>query len=137
MEVIGINQNWALFAPSPAKGSGWYMFDGTQENGTHVDVFHPDLPLTTAKPSDISASFPNDRWRKYLLNISSTSSAAKNGPYLGAYFCNSWNVSHEGDEKLSSLRVTFFDELTELQYLRKTVVPITLTDIDCKSLSSK
>lgn len=87
------DQYWTMFAPEPMRTDGWYVVPARLENGSRADALHGG-PVRWAKPDDVTASYPNARWRKYLVNLWRPGFA----PYrdhLADYLCRRWNATHE------------------------------------------
>ncbi len=66
--VLGIDQNWRLFAPRVVSQDGWILAPATLEDGSEVDLWTAQ-PLTWEKPPSLAQSYPNARWRKYIRNM--------------------------------------------------------------------
>ena len=91
--TLAIDQAWDMFAPYPLKYDGWYVIDGHLVNGTEVNVFEPGKPVTFDKPKDIADLYKNERWRKYLMNLS-LADFSDYRLYYGKYLCRSYNLHH-------------------------------------------
>ena len=106
MEAIGrllrLDQRWHMFS-SPPRWSQWFVIAGTKENGDQVDAFNGG-PVSYEKPELISATFPNQRWRKYFNNISRRDARAHH-PHLAAYVCRRWNDDHDGADRIVSVKL--------------------------------
>jgi hypothetical protein len=80
---LGLDQSWGMFAPSPSSEDGWFVMPGNLRDGQRVDL----MPVTRddyrphgvswEKPQDITSTFENEHWRKYLENIYSAQHADK------------------------------------------------------------
>ncbi|MFB6168658.1 MAG: HTTM domain-containing protein [Haloferacaceae archaeon] len=89
------DQYWTMFAPEPMRTDGWYVVPARLENDSRVDALHR-RPVRWTTPDDVAASYPNARWRKYLVNLWRPGFA----PYrdhLADYLCRRWNATHETD----------------------------------------
>lgn len=87
------DQYWTMFAPEPMRTDGWYVVPGRLENGERVDALHR-RPVRWTKPDDVTASYPNARWRKYLVNLW-RSGYVSYRPHLADHLCRRWNATHE------------------------------------------
>ncbi len=67
--LLGLSQHWKLFAPHPSLNDGWLVIPATLVDGSKVDLFRGGLPVDWNKPETVSALYPNQRWRKYLMNL--------------------------------------------------------------------
>ena len=50
--------------------------------------------MTWEKPDDVAATYPNARWRKYLVNLWRGGFGAYRPP-LADHLCRRWNATHE------------------------------------------
>lgn len=89
--VLAIDQRWDMFAPNPLTYDGWYVIEGHLRDGTHVNVLHPESPVSYEKPASIADQYKDERWRKYLMNLSLGQYEAYR-LYYGRYLCRSWNT---------------------------------------------
>jgi hypothetical protein len=132
--VLRLDQKWDMFAPFPLKDDGWWRMPGTTMGGRHVDVWSggepewvpvdtsdghtpalhpadPGLELSRAKPADVRATFPDQRWRKYMRNLWQKENKSMR-LYLGKHLCRAWNETHSGKDRLRELRMVYMKELT-------------------------
>jgi predicted DCC family thiol-disulfide oxidoreductase YuxK len=89
--ALGLDQRWDMFSPFPLTYDGWYVIEGRLRDGSSVNVLDPDKPVSFAQPSSIADQYKNERWRKYLMNLS-LPDASGYRLYYGRYFCRSWNT---------------------------------------------
>jgi hypothetical protein len=61
-------QHWHFFAPDPPKTDGWYVFEVTMQDGRTIDAWQ-NGPLVDGKPADVAGRFYNQRWRRWLQNL--------------------------------------------------------------------
>jgi hypothetical protein len=87
------DQYWTMFAPEPMRTDGWYVVPAALANGSRVDALHR-RPVAWDKPDSVAASYPNARWRKYLVNLWRRGFAGHR-PHLAAHLCRRWNATHE------------------------------------------
>ena len=103
---------------------------GQLQNGKLVDLLPgsatPMQEPSNEKPTLVSAQYPTDRWRKYLMNMSDyenkdlvrphtlwspppPSLTFIQRPYFAQYLCRKWNSGHHhSDEKLRALEIVLF-----------------------------
>ncbi|HWY70645.1 MAG TPA: HTTM domain-containing protein [Terriglobales bacterium] len=91
--TLDLDQRWDMFSPNPLTYDGWYVIEGQLKDGRHINVTHPDRPVSYEKPASIADQYPNERWRKYLMNLS-LSENTDYRLYYGRYLCRSWNIGH-------------------------------------------
>jgi predicted DCC family thiol-disulfide oxidoreductase YuxK len=105
-QILGLDQEWKMFAPFPAKDNGWYVIPGKLRNGRIVDLFRDGEPVTWAKPRLVSATFKSFRWQKYMHNIRSQP-YAQYRKYYADYLCRNWNRRHAAGSKLEELELVY------------------------------
>ena len=88
--TLGVDQRWDMFAPNPLTYDGWWVIEGVLKDGRHVNVLHPDRPISYAKPASIADQLKDERWRKYLMNLS-LHEYEPYRLYYARYLCRSWN----------------------------------------------
>jgi hypothetical protein len=91
--VLGLDQNWSMFAPLPRTEDGWLVMEGTLHDGSVVNLWRFDEPLPWAKPPLVSATYRTQRWRKYLDNLT-TEDHAVHRMYFCAWLARRWNEQH-------------------------------------------
>ena len=89
--TLDLDQRWDMFAPNPLTYDGWYVIEGHLRSGRTVNVMHPERPVTFEQPESIADQYKNERWRKYLMNLSLNENADYR-LYYGRYLCRSWNL---------------------------------------------
>ena len=123
--ILRLDQKWSMFAPFPNRDDGWYIIPGHLKDGTEIDIFKDGKPVTWEKPSLVSATYPNERWRKYMMNLWSQKNA-KHRLYYGQYLCRKWNSQHQGSKQLENFNIYFMLEKTMPNYqpekLQKTLI---------------
>ena len=88
--TLDLDQRWDMFAPNPLTYDGWYVVEGRLRDGRHINVIQPELPISYEKPASIADQYKNERWRKYLMNLSLRENTEYR-LYYGRYLCRSWN----------------------------------------------
>jgi hypothetical protein len=101
-----LDQRWNMFAPKPNYVRGWYVAPATLADGSQVDLMKEGQPFSWKRPTVMAESFPDFRWRKYLLNLW----RPRFEPYrrgLSAYLRERWDGAHSESLKIASLKVYF------------------------------
>jgi len=88
--TLAIDQRWDMFAPNPLTYDGWYVIAGKLRDGSSANVLHQEQPVSYDKPASIADQYKNERWRKYMMNLSQ-GLYADYRLYYGRYLCRSWN----------------------------------------------
>ncbi len=104
------DQYWNMFAPEPLSVDGWYVVPAELENGSRVDALHRK-PVSFDRPPDLSDTYPNARWRKYLVNLWRPWNE-DHRPYLAEHLCRRWNRAHETD--IERLTIYYMEQPTVL-----------------------
>lgn len=103
--VLHLEQMWNMFY-IPTRSDGWFVVPAELLNGQVVDLYRNGAPLSWERPALVSSLFPDQRWRKYMLNL--VLPAYKDYiPYYARYMCRSWNRRHERNEEVKALQVVF------------------------------
>ena len=89
--TLDLDQRWDMFSPNPLTYDGWYAIEGHLRNGRSANVLHPRQPFSYEQPASIADEYKNERWRKYLMNLSLPENTEYR-LYYGRYLCRSWNV---------------------------------------------
>jgi hypothetical protein len=107
--ILRVDQAWDMFSPWPQKDDGWYVIEGKLRDGRPLDVWNQKIgPAKWEKPANVAAMYPNERWRKYFMNLY----IADNTPYrlyYGRYLCRHWNDQPDRlqDEQLMTFEIYF------------------------------
>ncbi len=111
--ILGLDQNWLMFAPLPRTEDGWLVMEGTLQDGSVVNLWDFDDPLPWDKPALVSATFRSQRWRKYLDNLTTEGYGA-----YRMYFCDwlarRWNAERAGDDPGRRVHKVEFSHRIEL-----------------------
>ena len=113
--TFGLGQTWDMFAPYPLKDSGWYVVQGSLRDGSRVDLVRDGAPVNWDKPALVSATFKNDRWRKYLINLWAKANVAHR-PLYARHLLGEWNSWNSGGRELECVEVYFMLERTRPDY---------------------
>ncbi len=129
-EFLRIDQFWNMFAPFPLKDDGWYVIPGKLKNGEQVDLFRHGAPVSWEKPADVAALYPNERWRKYMMNLWAQTHTQYR-LYFGQYLCRTWNRSHFGQKQLDTFQIVYMQEFTQPPGESPNVVKSPIWDHQC------
>lgn len=103
-QTLNLNQKWGMFAPYPSLDDGWYVMVGTLKDGSQVDVFNPNQSVSWDKPELVSATYKNQRWRKFLGERLLEHQDAL-APIFASYLWRTWNRQHLPEQHLTDLQV--------------------------------
>ena len=107
-----------MFAPGVGKDDGWYVIPGRLKDGSEVDLYftRAGAPVSYRKPPLVSALYPNQRWRKFLMNLQGL-------PHLryawAQYICRDWNIAQNNlgtSKELVSFQIIYMRKLTLANY---------------------
>lgn len=129
---LRLDQKWNMFAPFPQKEDGWYVVPGTLRSGEKVSLFQKPHrePPDWDKPGDVSATYPNQRWRKYMMNIWEEQHSDQR-LYYGRYLCREWNARHSGPQTLETFDIYFMKELSKPDHRVPEPTKVHLWTHDC------
>lgn len=108
--ILHINQKWNMFS-RPLRDDGWYVVQGQTLSGKNVDLFQSKNQLDWTKPSLVSHTYKNDRWRKFMMNIWWNNNK-RYRQHFARYLTNDWNEKHAGFDKVQHVNVFFVLERT-------------------------
>lgn len=111
-QIFRLDQYWNMFSPYPLKNDGWYVISGKLKNNKVVDVLKGTEGVNWQKPGSGTEFYPNQRWRKYMMNLSQKK-YKKHLLYFGKYLCRDWNSRHLREEQLNTFKIYFFLERTQ------------------------
>jgi hypothetical protein len=123
-------QNWDLFSPHPGIDDGWFVLEGHCLNGEEIDLLRGGEDVDYGKPSSVAASFPNQRWRLWLLNLLRRNDPLVNGAFA-TYLAKSWNENHRGGERVKRVRIIFVSEPTPMPGQTGFTKPVVFFDFTC------
>lgn len=112
-EAAQLNQYWCMFSPRPYDFGGWLALNGTLADGTRVNLLHHDLYPYDWKPDLVSATYPNQRWRKYLLNLIERDEPLHR-ECLCDYLRRQWDRCHDSSQRVVAVEFVNVAEITEL-----------------------
>lgn len=115
--TLDLDQKWDMFAPNPLTYDGYYVVTGHLRDGREINVIHPDRPVTYAQPASIADQYPNERWRKYLMNLSLNENTEYR-LYYGRYLCRSWNFGRPNYDSALLIRfdIYFMAHVNSIQH---------------------
>jgi hypothetical protein len=128
--TLRTDQRWDMFAPYPMTDDGWFVIPGKLKSGAELDLFRQGAPVRWEKPALASREYPNDHWRKYLINLWGRDNADYR-LYYGQYLCRDWNSRHTGDQQLDTFKMYYMLEETQPNYQPSAVEPVLLWEHFC------
>lgn len=117
-EIVRMDQSWDLFAPDPMKSQDWMVVLGVLKDGEEVDLKTQMTPVSWARPSLISATYYNERWRKYLMNISDGPNQNQCFTYA-SYLGNRWNATHSAEQRVKKVSIYLMRSMITLPNTRR------------------
>ncbi len=92
--TLRVDQFWSMFAPAVFKDDGWFIVEGTKEDGEKIDLLRQGKPISFDRPAYIAGTYKNDRWRKYAENILFVFNSHYRSYYCH-YLMRKWNENHD------------------------------------------
>ena len=107
-----------MFAPGVGKLDGWYVVPGRLKDGSEVDLYLTRIGenVTFRKPPLVSSIYPDQRWRKFLMNLLAS---PRFRPSWADYICRDWNISRKQkgtSKELLSFHIIFMRKFTLRNY---------------------
>ena len=102
--VTGLEQYWNMFAPGPYRYGSWLRVEGILASGELVNLYDPQSPLPDSKPSNVSAGYPTQYWRRCFV----IGYEVREKPHLEGllrYLTKQWNRQHKESEKVVHARL--------------------------------
>lgn len=114
--LLRLDQQWNMFGPFPLRKDGWFVGRAKLMDGQEFDilrwVFENKIEeVSLEKPPHVSERFPNQRWRKYMMNINERRGRLYSEG-LARYLCRAWNSENEGEKRLAEVELIFMSEKT-------------------------
>jgi hypothetical protein len=110
-----VDQQWNMFAPYPLKDDGWYVIPGKLRDGTEVDLYNGREPVSWQKPLLLSATYKDDRWRSYMMNLFLLEDSEVYLSSFAKYLCQAWNRSHSYEKQVLSLDIVVMTRINEVK----------------------
>lgn len=114
-QALFLQQAWKMFA-RPASRTGWVAVRGRTFAGNEVDLLAlggpspRDLPVSSLVPAGGTAPerrYRNMRWMVMIKRIAYGHHAAASE--FSRYHCREWNRDREGDARLATLEILFYN----------------------------
>ena len=86
-----LNQKWGFFAPSVLREDGWYVIVGTFADGSQRELLQNTEIISFEKPQLVSATYPDYRWRRYLMNLYLQDYTSQR-PHFARYLCHHYSA---------------------------------------------
>lgn len=119
VDVLRLDQSWAMFAPRPWRETNWLVATGRLSDGRVVDAYHPSLsPPTRSEPERLSNTFPSPRWLYYVTNLA-LPETSRERPWFARYLCRRFDAAHLTPLPLQDVELVVFRQWALLGY-RKT-----------------
>ncbi len=128
--MLRLEQYWGMFAPSPNRDDGWYVFEGRLRNGSRVEAFRGNREPDEQKPASAGEFYPNERWRRYMINIGTRDLRDFRNPLAG-YLCANWNQKHSRSDHLEGGSIVFVRERTPPPGQSVQLERLDLNDFEC------
>jgi len=131
-DIFKVDQNWAMFAPAPYKGDGWYVMPAVLRNGEKVDLFKDGGPVSYERPERVATTYPNTRWSKYLRTVRKPKYRNALKHYV-RWKWREWDRDQPQERKLREFKVIFMLEANLPDWQTAPVKPLTLWTQDCRT----
>ena len=122
-ELFRVEQYWSMFAPYPMHDDGWIVVRGALADGSDVDLY-TGKPLCWDKPADVAHTYPNQRWRKYCMNLREEKYRNYRGAFVRYLIRQHEQTAALGDtapEPLLGVELIYMQENTLVEHLAEAV----------------
>ena len=116
-ESLRLDQVWSMFAPFPLKEDGWFLMPATLADGHKVNLIDDGKPVVWTEPVNLSRTFRDAQWQKYMLNLWSAENDPHRGHYVN-YMVRQWNQNHPPQQQVKSLQLIYMQQ-NNLEGFRK------------------
>ena len=116
-EALRLDQVWSMFAPFPLKEDGWFVMPARLNDGQKVNLIADGAPMDWNKPLNLSGTFRDAQWQKYLLNLWTVENAPHRGYYVG-YMVRHWNENHAPAQQVKNADLIYMQQ-NNLEGFRK------------------
>ena len=130
VSMLRLDQKWNMFAPRPLDEDGWYVIETELVDGTKVDLYREGAPVSFEKPIRIAPTYPNARWRKFMMNIWSRDNSDWR-LYYGRYLTRKWNSVHSGGKLARKFTIYFMMHRTLLNGQRSDLQKVPIWNHHC------
>lgn len=101
-----IKLRWHMFVRAREE-TGWFVIAGRLADGREVDLLRGGASLSWDRPLVPSEAFPNQRWRKFIVNHSRKADERPELERMVRFLCRSWNQARPGGERLLTAQVVY------------------------------
>lgn len=112
--LFRLDQQWDMFAPYPLREDGWYVIPGKLRDGTEVDLYTEGQPVSWKKPPLLSATYKNDRWRSYMMNLFLEEEGKIHLFFYARYLTKRWNESHPFEKQVLTFNIFYMMKVNSL-----------------------
>lgn len=117
---LRLYQNWNMFSPTPLREDGWYVAVGKTTDGKEVNVLNEQHPVSFDRPNSLAAQYPNNHWRKYMMNMYLDEYAFLRQGYVN-WLCRNWNGRHPENKMIHTINLYFMSEWTNPYPIKPTI----------------
>jgi hypothetical protein len=114
--ALRLDQNWALFAPTPVTDDGWMLLEAELYDGRRIDLLREGQTLDFAKPYRISAEYPDWKWHKLEVNLVASGYQSMRRPF-GDFLAKQWSEQHAGSARVRNWTLWFVREQSLPHYM--------------------
>lgn len=130
-----LDQHWSMFAPSPLRNDGFFIFKGLTLDRRHVQLGNNFSEYT--KPVNLSQTFKAEVWRKYFLNLNLPNNKSHLSLYA-EFLCNDFNLNKiKEEDKLGQIEIVFVEELSMNDFKHEKLESKSLKIHNCKETNEE
>jgi hypothetical protein len=127
VQLVRLDQHWALFAPAPLTDDGWLVIEAETYSGQKLDLLRPERPFSLSKPEHLAASFWDWKWQKLhaVLHFPGFQHTARR---LGDLMADDYSLPQQAPQRVRSWRMYWVREETLPFYQAYTPQPLLITE---------
>lgn len=130
LELLRLDQTWALYSRSTLENDGWLMVPAKLADGSEVDLLRSDQGAPDFnKPGHAVIAADGLRWLGYRERLWQDNSASQRQLYA-RYLCRQWNDRHSGAPEKQVGQLSF------IYMLERTSAPGTAAQIEQRILGT-
>eukprot|EP01102_Stenamoeba_stenopodia_P006848 TRINITY_DN1914_c0_g1_i1.p1 TRINITY_DN1914_c0_g1~~TRINITY_DN1914_c0_g1_i1.p1 ORF type:complete len:648 (-),score=135.27 TRINITY_DN1914_c0_g1_i1:109-2052(-) len=127
LHIVGLEQVWRMFSPTPPHHHFWHVIEATLEDGSVVELLKdgalwtwtPNEPFTFDPPKSQYYTYNSHPWYKFWENFNWSEDPEPLRLGFGRWICREYNKRHGGTPKqLKTFNIWILWERINLDYTR-------------------
>ncbi len=124
-EITRVDQQWDMFSPDVPTSHGWLVAPAWLNDKTELDLLNEVEPINWSQPALISATYFDDRWRKYLTELCRDQNTGHRY-YFAQYLRRRWNRNMPPERHVHAISLIYMRQLALPNYRLSEREPVML-----------